>query len=119
MEGGMLQIRFGYAACVCHFLRLRGYPDPSLNSDEAVWNTFFAWVARRMVEESVFEKRMAWAGARAEYFAKEDRCIGAMHFVSRVLKSGYASTLLREKLFGSSLPKKLAQEWMNRPSAES
>jgi glycosyltransferase involved in cell wall biosynthesis len=119
LEGGMLQAHFGHAASVCHFLRIYGFPDPSSNSDEADWNIFFTWIVRRMIEEGVFEKRKARAEARAEYFAKQNQMVGAIHFGSHVLKTGYAGTLLREKLFGSSLPKKLAQEWMKRSCAAS
>lgn len=117
--GGYLQIRFGCTALVCHFLRIQGCSDPSSNNDETSWQEFIKWVDRRMTEEGIFEKRQAWANARAAFYATENRLTGALSFASRLLQSGQASALVWEKFFGSSLPKRLAREWMKRTCAAS
>jgi glycosyltransferase involved in cell wall biosynthesis len=113
-KGGMLQLLFGSTALICHFLRAHKFPDPSSGSDEAAWKGFLEWIERRMTEEGVFEKRKVWADARAEYFERNNRMNGALHFGTRLLKSGHAAELMWEKAFGSSLPERLAREWMGR-----
>jgi hypothetical protein len=111
-EGGMLQTRLAFAASVCHFLRINGCPDPSINNNETIWREFVTWIDDRMIGENVFEKRKAWVDARAEYFATANRLTSALRFSAHFLKSGHASPLMLEKFFGSSLPQRLAQEWM-------
>lgn len=113
-EGGMLQIKYGNVASICHFLRIHGWPDPSSSNDETIWQEFITWVDRRIMEEGVFKRRQAWTNARAEYFASESRMAGAIRFGTRLLQSGHANSLIWEKLFGSSLPQLLAREWMKR-----
>jgi glycosyltransferase involved in cell wall biosynthesis len=111
-EGGLLQPRYGSAASICHFLRIHGCLDPSTNSDEPTWQEFFTWVDRRLMEEGVFARHEAWADARAGYFSTANRLAGALRFGIRLLQSGHASALVWEKYFGSSLPQRLAREWM-------
>ena len=118
-ERGLLHPRFGSAASICHFLRIHGCPDPSTSSHDTTWQEFFTWVDRRLMEEGVFVRHDAWADARAEYFATENRLTGALRFGARLLRSGHASALVWEKFFGSSLPKRLAREWMERSCAAS
>ncbi len=112
-ERGLLQHRFGSAATICHFLRIQGCSDPSTSNEETTWQEFFRWADKRMMEEAVYERREAWADARAAYFGTSNRLTGALRFGTRFLQSGHASALMREKFFGSSLPERLAEEWMN------
>ena len=111
---GSSQLVYGTAASICHFLRIGGYPDPSTGSDAVAWKGFLEWIERRIIGEGMFEKRKAWADARAEYFATENRLISAFCFGARLLQSGHTTSLAREKFFGSSLPERLAREWMKR-----
>jgi glycosyltransferase involved in cell wall biosynthesis len=111
-EGGMLQTKFGYVASICHALRTHSYLDPSASSDETTWQEFLVWVERRLLEEGVFERRKEWADAHAGYFATENGVTGALRFGIRLLQSRHASALVWEKFFGSSLPQRLAREWM-------
>lgn len=108
---------FAFAALVCHFLRIRGYPDPSAGNDDAAWQNFLQWLEKRMIEEGVFAKRKAWADARAEYFATKNRLTGVLRSGGHLLKSGHAGVLVWKKFFGSSLPESLAREWMKRSCA--
>jgi glycosyltransferase involved in cell wall biosynthesis len=111
-ERGMLQIRLGVAAYICHFLRTHGYPDPSVTNDEARWGEFVTWIEKHLIDEGVFEKSKAWADARCEYFAAENSLIGTFRFSTSLIQSGHASVLAWEMFFGSSLPRRLAREWM-------
>ncbi len=114
LEEGKLQALFGFAASVCHFLRIHGDPDPSVSDDDAVWKNFLEWIEKRMVEEGVFAKRKAWGDARTEYFATKNRLTGACRFGGYLLKSGHIGALVWGKFFGSLLPESLALEWMKR-----
>ncbi len=116
---GTSQLVYGTAASACHFLRIYGCLDPSTSNDETTWQEFIAWVDRRMMEEGVFERRKVWADARAEYFATKNGLTDAIRFGTRLLQSGHASALVWEKLFGFSLPQRLAREWMKRSCAAS
>jgi hypothetical protein len=109
---GTLQLVYGAAASTCHFLRVHGYPDPSTGNDKKIWQELITWVDRRMKEEGVLGRRKAWAEARAEYFAMENRLAGAFRFGIRLLRSGHAGALAWEKRYGYSLPRRLAREWM-------
>jgi len=111
-EGGMLQIRLGVAASICHFLRVHGYSDPSVTNDETRWVEFVTWIERRLVAEGVFEKYKAWADARSKYFAAKNSLTGAFSFVACLMQSGRAGALAWEKIFGFPLPQRLAQKWM-------
>lgn len=113
-EGGVLQARLGVVAATCHFLRIHDYPDPSTINDEMTWQKFVAWIDGRMTEEGAFERRKAWIDARAEYFPRANRLTGVLRFGIRLLQSGHAGSMVWGKFFGSSLPKRLAREWMKR-----
>lgn len=116
VQGGTVQTRFGIMAAVCHFLRVNGFPDPSITNSEASWQEFVSWVDKRMAEEGVLERRDDWTSARANYLSAGTRVSGLIGFAGRLLRSRQAGVLLREKLFGFSLAKQLAHDWMNRPA---
>jgi len=111
-NGGMLQVIFAMAACISHFLRVYGYPDPSVSEDEATWQRFLSWVKKRMIEKGFFGRRKAWIYNRSAYFAKPNRVVGVLSFGGKLLASGYAIPLLKEKMFGTNLPNQLAKEWI-------
>jgi len=114
LENGKLQIRLGVVATTCHFLRVHDYPDPSAGNDEETWQKFVAWIDERITKEGLYERREAWAYARKEYFAKANLLSGSFRFGTCLLLSGHAASLIWEKGFGSSLPKRLAQDWMKQ-----
>lgn len=115
---GTSQIVYGIAASTSHFLRIHGCNDPS-STDRENWGEFLRWVNRRMEEEGAFARLKAWNDARAAYFSAMDRSTGLFRFGVRLLQSGHAGTLMREKFFGSSLPRRLARDWMKRSCAVS
>jgi glycosyltransferase involved in cell wall biosynthesis len=116
---GRRQLCDGTAATVCYFLRKAGCKDPSLGASSDEWIALLNWIENRMEETGAFEKRKSWVDARAAFFATENRLPGALRFGIRLLQSGHASALVWEKFFGSSLPQRLAREWMKRSCAAS
>jgi hypothetical protein len=118
-SAGSSQFAYSAAASVCHLLRVATFPDPSTASSEATWLEFFDWVQARIVEEGSLLRREAWGRARALYFATGHPSLAAIRFLSAVLQSGYALRLTGERLFGLSLPAKLAHQWMEARSAVS
>jgi len=113
-DGGRMQSLFGHAASVCHFIRIYGQSisDPSATKGEIKWIAFLTWLEKELIGECVLEKRQVRADARGQYFAAGNRLSGLLHLGTRLVKSGHASAIVWEKLFGSSLPERLAREWM-------
>ena len=111
-QGGERQLFDSMAAKVCHFLRVSGTPAPSSSKEVADWRCFLEWIENNIIEEGAFQKRQAWVKARAAFFATENRLIGTLNFTRCLLQSGHTGALVWEKFFGSSMPKRLAKEWM-------
>lgn len=111
-QDGRRQLKYANAGVICHFLRAYGCPDPATILDEKAWQGFLDWAERRLIEEGVFARRKAWADARSRYFATKNRLMGAFRFSTRLLHSGHAGTAFVEKFIGSSVPRRLAREWM-------
>jgi glycosyltransferase involved in cell wall biosynthesis len=118
-NSGRRQVRDGRAVIACHFLRKAGCGDPSVDASANEWIGFVNWVEKKVEESGTFERRKAWIEARVEYFGGESKLTGALRFGIGLLQSGHASLLVWEKLFGSSMPKRLAREWMKRSCAVS
>lgn len=112
VEGGRQQLKYAHAGVICHFLRALGEPDPASILDEGVWQVFLDWTERRLIEEGVFDRRTAWADARSAFFSKKTKLTGALCFCSLILRSGHARAALVEKYRGSSVPMRLALEWV-------
>lgn len=102
-----------YAARISHYLRIEGYPDP-IDQDELQYMDFLAWVERKMMDEGFFRTRHMWTATRAEYYTAGNKLTGMFWGGVRFLRSGHISTIVWEKFFGSSLPRRLALEWMTR-----
>ncbi|WP_281796914.1 glycosyltransferase family 2 protein [Desulforhabdus amnigena] len=111
-QAGKRQLCDSTAARVCYFLRSSGIPDPSASNEEADWSSFLEWVENRIDQESVCEKRKAWNAARSEFLQAKNRLTGIIRFSNRLLHSSHTRELLSEKFFGSSLPQRLASEWV-------
>lgn len=118
-NNGRRQFCYGTAGTVCHLLRKAGRPDPSLDGREAEWATFLEWIQGRIADLGIFERRDSWNDARTEYFSAEKRLNAMLHFGIRLLQSRHTMSQAWERLFGSSLPNRLAHEWMMRPQPES
>lgn len=103
---------YSTAATICYYLRTHSFPDPSSKNDDSTWQTFLLWVKKRMIEEELFERRKVWLDARTQYFAAQNRFVSSIYFARSFLRSRHAFILLWEKIIGSSIPKRLAIEWM-------
>jgi glycosyltransferase involved in cell wall biosynthesis len=111
-ESGQRQIYDAVAATACYFLLKNGYTDPSVSTSSEEWMTFLSWIENRVDEADVFEKNRAWSDARTKYYSFRNRLIGTIHFGSSLFQSRHALSLIKEKLFGSYLPERLAREWI-------
>jgi glycosyltransferase involved in cell wall biosynthesis len=111
-NSGKQQFCDGTAVTVCHFLKKWGHRDPSKSVVDKEWELFFDWIEKRVDESGDFERHKVWASARARYFNTKNRMAGFFHFVSELLQTGQGKALTQEKIFGSQVPKRLAQDWI-------
>ena len=112
-QAGAPSVCMGFAAVICYVLRMHGRPDPSAVGDETEWRKFVNWIEIELTKTGYFERRRTWGDARIGYFAARNRFVGAFHFCRCLQRSGHALALVRQKLFGSSLPMRLARRWMD------
>lgn len=115
---GIRQICDAAAATVCHLLAKAGQKDPSASKDEAEWTAFREWVGAKVDEYGIPEQRKAWWEARERYIASGGGLAGLLRFGADLSTSGHALALLRNKIFGSTLPGRLAAEWAARVSGQ-
>lgn len=116
-NSGRSQLCYGLAATVCHFLAMRGVTDPSISSVGLSWHEFFSWVEQRMLDDGLHGRLKSWVDARAESLLAEQKLLGALRFGVRILRARDARLLVWEKVFGTSLPKRLARQWIRRSFA--
>ncbi len=114
-DAGRRQLCYGTAGIVGHLLRKAGHHDPSRDAGGDEWIAFLEWIEHRIEERGHFERCESWSVARAEYFGSDKRLNGMLRFGFRFLQSGHIRAQVWERLFGSSLPERLAQEWMTQP----
>lgn len=113
-DNGRRQLYDSIAGIICHFLGKAGYKDLSNNdTNEIDWSMFLKWVETQIDASLAFVRLKAWGDARTLYYAAGSKVTGSIRFTSRLLKSGHAGALVWNKLYGSSLPRHLAQKWMN------
>lgn len=111
-DNGKRQFCDGVAATVCHLLRKANHRDPSICENEAEWDAFLEWVEERVERIGIFDRRREWMNSRAIFFAARGGLRRILRFAMDLQRSGYGGSLVWEKLFGLSLPKYLAQQWM-------
>ena len=101
------------SASICHFMRIKGFTDiPSMDKDEGKWNTFLSWAEKRILESGVITEREIWMDARTEYFNSSQDNKGKWQLFLCLVKSGRFVSIITHKIFGLSLPEKLAGEWI-------
>jgi glycosyltransferase involved in cell wall biosynthesis len=116
-ERGRRQLVDGHAATVSYFVRKWGGKDPVVDVSDIKARQFFDWIEEQLNYAGVFALRKSWSEARAAYFAQPNRLIGILRFGEKFLRSGHALLLLKDKVFGTDLPKRLAQKWIKSSSA--
>lgn len=116
---GVSQLTYGTVAIICHFLRQQHHPDPSTSIDSHAWKELISWVDRRIREEGILEMRDSRARARAECLSGRKDVSALFRFAARLMSSGYGGASVREWIFGSSLPRRLTNEWGRRSTPSS
>lgn len=111
-DNGRRQLCDAIAATVCYFLKKAGNKDPSVDASAEEWIQFMKWIESRIDVSGYLSGSKAWVDARAAFFATGNRLSGVFRFTDRFLRSGHAGKLVWEKFFGSSLPQRLAREWI-------
>lgn len=109
-NGGLLQMQMAIAASVCNNLRVSNFPDPS--ADDDLWSKFNYWLNEKIEEDGYFIRRNEWKKIRSLFFNKKNKMAGTFFFLYNLFLSKYSFPLIREKIFGSSLPKRFAKEWI-------
>ena len=109
---GRRQIIDRTAAIVCHFLKIKGEPDPATTADVQKWADFILWIETALDRNGYFRQQATWVGARQAFFSSRNKLAGLMQFSRKLLASGHAWALLWAKLFGSRLGQRLAKHYI-------
>lgn len=113
-NNGPESVIMGMAARVCHLLRVRGTPDPSQGSD-AVWREFLDWLFVWMDKHRYCQLGREWSNIRQNCYAAVQsggRLRGALELARGLLASGHVCKIIRHKLSRSSVPSRLAHDWI-------
>lgn len=109
--GGEPQLIEGIASSACYFLRKHGKADPLDEAGPDAAQAFLRFVEETVRTSGLVRRRKTWAAARAAYFSKRNQIAAAAAFLAVLARSGDMIPLLRQKLFGLSLPKDIARRW--------
>jgi glycosyltransferase involved in cell wall biosynthesis len=116
--GGLQQLVDVHVATTCYFLRRFGAEDPMEKSEPNERSHFIDWMRAALADAKIFERRKAWTEARMAFFRHDSRTAASASFVFDLLRSRHALGLIREKLFGSSLPLSLARVHIQKAQVE-
>jgi hypothetical protein len=113
-EGTKKSIFEGIAANVCYLLRSKGVADPSACDNAEDWRIFMEWIALRTEQEGFSNRLQQWSQIRDDYLSESDKLSGALRMGMAIATSGHSIRMIYEKLHGSDLRIKLAEEWNKR-----
>jgi len=109
-EGGVRQKVDSHVAIVSYWLRRGGHPDP-VDADNQRFELFRRWVQDRLDGEGVFEREALRSGIKQ--FAHESIFSSVVHAAGFIVSHPASLAALGlERFIGSSLPKRLAHEWV-------
>lgn len=114
---GTRQIYDAVAGTVGHLLRRKGHTDPCEGTAEN-WNIFLRWIEDRVRESDHLERHGDWNGVRATLFGTDHGIRGPLSFGSRLFASRHIGGILKERIFGVSLPHRLVRDWIRIKCAE-
>jgi glycosyltransferase involved in cell wall biosynthesis len=114
-DNGRMQVVYGIAGQVCHFLRMRGAIDPSSQA-QADWRQFMEWVTVRVEEQGLFRRREERQRLRQCYSNSPNRVVGVWHLLRGLASSKDVFATIGQKHFGSNMASRLADEWICCPS---
>lgn len=117
-DSGRTQLVMGIAARICHTLRLRGFSDPS-SADNETWNRFIHWLTHELKDRALFEQRVYWANARKRWYlgSHTNTAAKSVRLFRDVISSPYGLHSVWQRLFGSDLSARLADEWVRHSLA--
>ena len=116
-ESGRRQKIDSTVAIVSYLLRRYNFPDP-VAADDEMFEFFRVWIGNRLDQERLFEF--------FDYIERVKAVIAGMHkspsalfTVTRhiISEPGFLTRFLRLRLFGESIPHRLADEWIRKGSA--
>jgi glycosyltransferase involved in cell wall biosynthesis len=105
------QFVYGIAATVCYYVTHFGGVSPSVG-DEKCWLRFLTWLAHQLDCLGYSRRRSSWNKTRQEYLGNFDA--GLFKRTETLLGMEYKLQYLYEKLFGITVPSKLALRWIEQ-----
>lgn len=111
-ENGRRQFCDGMAATVSFFLLKAGCPDPSTYSSDVDWLNFIRWIEKKVDDDGVFERHASWMAASSDFYSSGGGANGLLRFCLWLMRSGHAVLMMKDRLYGSTLPQKLARKWL-------
>ncbi len=115
-EGGVRQKVDSQVAMVSYWLHQSGHPDP-VDADSESFETFRHWVHRQIDADGIFARESVCSWMKQ---AANGAGFSRLGQIARFVLSHPASVaeLGWERVFGSSLPRRLATEWMGLAADE-
>lgn len=109
---GRRQYYDAVAATICHELKKMDEFDPSVDFCAEEWADFLLWVEVMVDKSLVLERREAWSATRSIYHKKNFCFVSAFRLINIEFFFRHALGIVNEKLLGSSLPQRLAKQWL-------
>jgi glycosyltransferase involved in cell wall biosynthesis len=103
------------AATVSHFIRSKNLTDPSsCQAADHEWQCYYEWIKFK-TEASGFISRLSnWSHIRDRYYSGKNKIYQLSDLLWGIAKFKDMLPIISEKIWGSKLPRKLAEEWMKR-----
>ncbi len=117
-DNGRRQMRDSTMAVVSYFLRQQGLADP-IGSSQFEFSDFQAWVEKRLSETGYFKYRHVKDELKKSLHMPDSYPQTAVKVTSVFIRSSTAIMILTERLAGSDLSRRLADEWASRSCAAS
>lgn len=105
------QLIDGLFATISYFIRKYGSDDPVRLEDDREWQQFASWVEKKVDEDGLLKRYQFWTTTRQKLSKQEHKLVQAFSLLRSLTTVNYNSALIKEKIFGSDLPKHLAKEW--------
>lgn len=109
-EGGRRQICDSTIGIISYFLRRYGYADP-VNGEDGEFLTFKKWVDKKLLQSDYYEFCSAREGLKASVLKSDFYIAKILRACKALFSSSVARQMLKEKVIGSDLPRRLALEW--------
>mgnify|MGYP005637855573 CR=1 FL=1 len=112
-NSGHLQIVYSHIAMAGYWLRRLGWPDPAEKINDEEFVCFEAYVEKRLIEARVFETRKKIISIKTLGAGSGLKLDRVLLLVVAALRSPLCIFLyLNNRIMGSGLPRRLAEEWM-------